>query len=373
MCKVVNKAYKFKVCPNNEQKVRFNQSIGCKRFVYNQLLSLRTDDTNKKLIKKMTTNQMVKMLPELKESFPFLKDAFSQSLQTSLRNLGKAFDDYFKGEKGFPTFQKRGRNDSMTFPQKFWIDEQKSIIFIPKIGVMPYKNSRKIKGKIKSITVSKKANRYYVSVLTEQEIQQTNNQIDPNTAVGIDVGLKEFAVLSDGTVVSNPKFYRLYEEKLAQEQRKLAKKVKFSSNWFKQLKKVQKQHHKIANCRYDFLQKLSTSIVKNHDIVCTEDLAVSNMVKNRNLAKSISDAGWGLFARMLEYKCDWNNKLFVKVDRFYPSSKTCSCCGSIKLMPLKLRYYVCEECNSIMDRDYNASINIKNKGLETLGLLTPSI
>ena len=373
MIKVVNKAYKYRLCPDKKQIQKLNQVIGCKRFVYNYLLNLRTDDTNKKMIQKMTTDQMVKTLPALKEKYPFLTEVFSQSLQTSLRNLGKAFDDYFKGKKGFPTFQKRGRNDSATFPQKFWIKEQESIIYIPKVGAMSYRNSRKIKGAIKSITVSKVADRFYVSVLTEQETIVKQNKIDPNNAVGIDVGLKEFASLSNGDVISNPKYYRNYEEKLTKEQRKLSKKVKFSSNWFKQLKKVQRVHHKIANSRYDFLQKTSTNIVKNHDIVCVEDLAVSNMVRNHKLAKSISDAGWSMFSRMLEYKCEWNNKLFVKVDRFYPSSKTCSCCGSIKLMPLKLRYYVCEECDNIMDRDYNASINIKNKGLETLGLLMPSI
>lgn len=276
-----NKAYKFRLCPINEKQVNgLNQVIGCKRFVYNQLLDLRTDETNKKIINKMSTTDMVNYLPMLKEKYPFLKDVFSQSLQTSVRNFGKALDDYFKGKKSFPTFQKRGRNDSVTFPQKFRVEEEQSIIFIPKVGEIPYKNSKKIKGKIKSITVSKTSGKFFVSVLTEQITKkQEKPDVDKITnPVGIDVGLKEFASLSNSVVINNPRFYRKYEEKLAKEQRKLAKKVKFSSNWFKQLKKVQQVHHKIANCRFDFLHKLSTRIVKNHDMIAVEDLVISNMV-----------------------------------------------------------------------------------------------
>lgn len=361
MSEVIHKAYKYLLMPNNKQIQLLNQSIGCVRFVGNKLLELN-EQTYETVGKGMTTNDMVKHLPKLKEDYPFLKNTFSQSLQTSIRNLGTAYTRFFKGVSKKPVFRKKGRNDSMTFPQKFRIEQQESIVFLPKIGEMKYKNSRHIKGKIKSITVSKRAGRFYMSVLTEQTSVKKETEV--KSPVGIDVGLKEFAVLSNGVVIPNPKFYRKYEQKLAQEQRKLAKKVKFSSNWIKQLQKVQKIHVKIANSRYDFLQKTSTELVKNHDFIAVEDLAISNMIRNHKLAKSIADVGWGMFIDMLQYKSTWHNGHVEKVDRFYPSTKTCSNCGCTKLMPLKLRTYVCENCETTLDRDYNASLNILKKGLE---------
>lgn len=303
-------------------------------------------------------------LPNLKQEFPFLVDAFSQSLQTTLRNLDRAFKNFFKGLAAFPAFKKKNRHDSFTCPQKFRIEEK--VIFIPKIGEVKYRKSRQIEGRVKSITVSQNCDRWFVSILTEQEIEQPSKTFEK--PVGIDVGLKEFAFLSDGTApIANPKYYRQYQEKLAKEQRKLAKKQKLSKNWYKQLRKVQNVHYKIRNSRQDFLHKVSTMIVKNHDIICMEDLHVKGMVKNRKLAKSVSDAGWSTFKNMIAYKASWANKTLVQVERFYPSSQECSACGGRKLMPLHLRTYVCE-CGCTIDRDYNASLNIERRGLEILGV-----
>jgi len=182
--------------------------------------------------------------------------------------------------------------------------------------------------------------------------------------IGIDVGLKEFAVLSTGEVIPNPRFYHTLEEKLAKEQRKLSRKEKFSNNWKKQLAKVQKIHSKIANARKDFLHKLSTRIVNNHDIIGVEDLNIKGMVRNHHLAKSIADAGWSMFNNFLEYKCLWQSKTFQKVERFYPSSQLCSECGSKQIMPLHLRTYVCKDCGTNIDRDFNASKNIELRALQ---------
>jgi len=284
-------------------------------------------------------------------------------LQTAVRNLSTAFKNFFNKQNAFPTFKKKGKNDSFTCPQKFRIEEERNCIFIPKVGEVKYRNSRPIEGKVKPITVSKNCGHWYVSVLTEQEIQEKPKTfVNP---IGIDVGLKEFAVLSTGEVIPNPRFYRTLEEKLVKEQRKLSRKEKFSNNWKKKLAKVQKIHSKIANARKDFLHKLSTQIVNNHDIIGVEDLNIKGMVRNHHLAKSIADAGWSMFNNFLEYKCLWQSKTFQKVERFYPSSQLCSECGSKQIMPLHLRTYVCKDCGTNIDRDFNASKNIELRALQS--------
>ncbi|GAH19041.1 unnamed protein product [marine sediment metagenome] len=284
-------------------------------------------------------------------------------MQTAVRNLSTAFKNFFNKQNAFPTFKKKGKNDSFTCPQKFRIEEERNCIFIPKVGEVKYRNSRPIEGKVKPITVSKNCGHWYVSVLTEQEIQEKPKTfVNP---IGIDVGLKEFAVLSTGEVIPNPRFYRTLEEKLVKEQRKLSRKEKFSNNWKKKLAKVQKIHSKIANARKDFLHKLSTQIVNNHDIIGVEDLNIKGMVRNHHLAKSIADAGWSMFNNFLEYKCLWQSKTFQKVERFYPSSQLCSECGSKQIMPLHLRTYVCKDCGTNIDRDFNASKNIELRALQS--------
>lgn len=361
----IMKAYLYRLVPTTEQCVKLTETAGCCRFVYNHFLRMNMDlyAAERKFI---FTEDMINLLPGLKRERTFLKAAFSQSLQSSVRNLSAAFKNFFEGRTEFPTFKKKDKDLSFSCPQKFRVEQEKNRIFIPKIGEVKYRNSRPVEGKIKSITVSKKCGRWYVSVLTEHKV---NKKKDPkektfDNPTGVDVGLKEFATLSTGEVYHNPKFYRKLEAKLAREQRKLARKKKFSNNWEKQKNKVQDVNRKIADARKDFLHKVSTEIVKNHDLIGVEDLNVSGMMKNRHLSKSIADAGWGTFITFLTYKCTRDSKTLQKVERFYPSSKTCSACGSVKLMPLHLRTYVCGECGSTMDRDYNASINIEKRALE---------
>ncbi|GAX90145.1 RNA-guided endonuclease TnpB family protein [Effusibacillus lacus] len=358
----IHKAYRFKLEPTKEQIRLLKQACGCQRFVYNHYLKKNMEqyEQDKTFV---FYHAMATDLPNLKQQFPFLRDAFSQSLQTTLRHLDRAFKNFFKGAAEFPAFKKKNRHDSFTCPQKFRIAEK--VIFIPKIGEVRYRKSRQMEGKVKSITITQNCGRWFVSVLTEQEIVEPTPTYE--NPVGIDVGLKEFVFLSDGTSIANPKYYRQYQEKLAKEQRKLAKKQKFSKNWHKQLRKVQNVHYKIRNSRQDFLHQVSTKIVKNHDIICMEDLHVKGLVKNRKLAKSIADAGWDMLKNMIAYKASWANRTLVQVERFYPSTQECSACGGRKLMPLHLRTYVCESCNTTIDRDYNASLNIERRGLEILG------
>jgi putative transposase len=238
---------------------------------------------------------------------------------------------------------------------------------IPKAGNVKYRNSRNIEGKVKSIAVSKKCGRWYVSVLTEQELTEKEKTF--NNPIGIDLGIKTFAFLSNGKEIENPHFYRKLEQKLKTLQRKLSSKVKFSKNWLKQKLKVSRLQEHIAHCRYDFLHKKSHEIVKNQDLIGIEDLNVKGMVKNKKLAKSIHDVGWGKYVEMLEYKIFFQSKTLIKVGRFYPSSQLCSNpeCDGKKLMPLHLRTYMCERCHSVIDRDYNASKNIE---IEAIRLCT---
>jgi len=358
---LINKAYNYRLYPTIKQEVALNKTVGCCRFVYNYFLKLNINQYAKN--KTFVFNyQMSNMLPLLKKEYPFLSEVFSQSLQTSVRNLSDSFKRFFNKQNNFPTFKKKGKHDSFTCPQKFRIEEELNRIFIPKIGEVKYRNSRLIEGKVKSITVSKKCSHWYVSILTEQEIQeQPKTFVNP---VGIDVGLKEFAVFSTGEVIPNPKFYHTLEKKLVKEQRNLSKKDKTSNNWKKQLVKVQKIHLKISNSRKDFLHKLSTQIVNNHDIIGVEDLNIKGMIKNHNLAKSIVDSSWGIFNNFLEYKSTWQSKTYQKVERYYPSSQLCSKCDSKQIMPLHLRTYVCKNCGNVIDRDFNASLNIKLRALQ---------
>lgn len=365
----INKAYKFRLVPTTKQEVILNKMVGACRFVYNHFLKLNMDNYIK-TEKFVFSVEMINKLPELKEEFIFLKEVFSQSLQTALRNLDIALKRCFKGLSEFPKFKKKGKNDSFTCPQKFRILEDNNRIMIPKVGFVKYRNSRKIEGKIKSITVSKKNHNWYVSVLSEQDFVEKEKTYEK--AVGIDLGIKSFAILSNGKEIENPNFYRKLEKKLKTTQRKLSSKVKFSKNWIKAKVKVSKLQEHIANSRYDFLHKKSHEIVKNQDIIGIEDLNVKGMVKNKKLAKSVHDVGWGMFVSMLEYKTFFQSKSLIKVGRFYPSSQLCSNpdCDGRKLMPLHLRTYVCEKCNLVIDRDYNASKNIEIEAKSLLGLIS---
>lgn len=304
------------------------------------------------------------LLPQMKRDYLFLKESFSQSLQMVARQFDRALRDSFTTDKGFPTFkQKALSRDSFACPQRWRLG--KGFVFIPKIGEVRWIKHRAMQGKPKSITVSQDGNNWFCSVLCEYEVK--DQEAKPIDVVGIDVGLKEFATLSDGTIVHNPRHTKKYEERLAKEQRKLSRKERGSRNRKKQRQKVRGVYAKIKNARKDFLHKTSDSITKNHDGVVLEDLNISGMQKNHRLAKAISDVSWGEFRRQVEYKCRWRFKGFVLVDRFAPTTKTCSACGNTQPVSLDQRQYVCNNCGLSIDRDLNAAINIRNLGVNTLG------
>jgi putative transposase len=360
---LIQRGYKYKILPTKEQEESLLQCGGNTRFLWNYVLKTN-QDYYKETGKFKFYHELAVSLPKLKEEYPFLKESFSQSLQMVLRHFDKALKDSFKKEKGFPSFKKKMLlNDSFTCPQKWRLG--RGFVFIPKIGEVKWIKHRAMKGKPKSITISQDGDKWYCSVLCEYTIPDKAKECD--NIVGCDVGLKEFAILSDGTVISNPRHTKKYENKLAKEQRKLSKKQKGSKNRFKQRLKVRKIHNKIRDTRKDFLHKTSNSIAKNYDGIFVEDLNIKGMMKNHCLAKSIGDVSWSEFNRQLEYKCKWSFKYYLKIDRFFPSSKTCSNCGYVQEMPLSKRIFDCLNCGISIDRDLNASLNIRNIGINTLG------
>jgi len=370
--KQIKYTYKFKINPTEDQKVLLNKHFGSVRWVYNYFLNQRKQEyiTNKKSI---NYYQQAAELTQIKkkEETNWLKEINSQSLQSSLRNLDTSYGRFFRKQSNFPRFKSKYDRQSFKIPQ--FISVKESQLIIPKFkGGIKINLHRKIEGDIQFATISKSTTgNYYVSLTCEVQYQPYEKT---NSNVGIDTGIKDLAILSDGNTYENIKSLKSNLKKLKFEQRQLSKKVKGSSSRDKQRKKLAIIHEKITNIRKDYLHKVSTEIVKNHDIISVEDLAVKNIMKNHKLAQAMSDVSLGTFYSMLEYKCSWNDKQFVKIDRFFPSSKTCSNCGWINQdLTLKIREWECPSCREKHDRDLNASKNILKQGLKILsGLGTNS-
>lgn len=305
------------------------------------------------------------------EETSWLGEVHSQVLQQALKDLDAAYQHFFRwvmaGDvPGFPRFKKKGQKDAFRYPQGVKVEGGR--VFLPKIGWVKYRDSRPVEGKILQATIKREGEHWFISLACEVEVPDPAPvAVTEEGAVGIDVGLKSFAVLSDGTEIENPRFLRLALAKLKRAQRRLSRKTKQSNRRKKQVAKVVKLHIHVKNSRKDFAHKASTAIVKNHDVVAVEDLNIRGMVKNRHLSHAISDAGWGLFLTMLKYKAEWAGKHFVKIGRFEATSKTCSACGVKKSMPLSVRTYACGGCGMVKDRDWNASLNIRAAGLAALG------
>ena len=370
--KVIHKSYKFKIAPDNEQKELIARHFGACRFVFNRYLISRKE-TYLKEKKSLNYYDNANDLTVLKkdEQFVWLKEINSQSLQSSLRNLDTSYNKFFRKQTKFPRFKTKFDRQSFTVPQSVCIEDGKLQIPKFKKGI-EINLHREIDGKLLFATISKSTTgKYYVSITCEVEhipFEKTNSKI------GIDTGIKDLAVLSDGKVYENIKTLKTNLKKLKYEQRQLSKKTKGSNSRLKQKSKLATVHEKVTNIRKDYLHKVSTEIIKNHDVICIEDLAVKNMMKNHKLAQAFSDVSLGAFYTMLEYKANWNNKTVVKTDRFFPSSKTCSNCNYIiQDLTLKDREWTCQSCNTVHNRDFNASINIEKQGLKILsGLGTNS-
>jgi putative transposase len=364
------RAHKIRIFPNKEQTIGLLKACGCARFSYNWALSEWKAQYEAGL--KPTEAKLRIQLNSIKrEKFPWMLESTKCAPQQAIRNLGVAFNNFFKAVKqgkraGYPKFKKKGRRDS------FYVDNVNPLIKeskfrVPNIdGTMRMAEDVRFSGKILSYTVSRDVDRWYVSILVETEVEEL-----PKTGktVGVDLGIKTLATLSDGTTAENPKILKKALNKLARKQRELARKKKGSKNREKAKTKVAKHHRKVRLTRLDVLHQLTTSLVRNYDTIVIEDLNVKGMLKNHKLARSISDCGFGMFRAMLENKCKMYGKTLVIADRFFPSSKTCSKCG-YKKEELKLseRTFHCEKCNFEMDRDRNAAIN-----LEKLGTCCPEV
>jgi len=364
--KVVNKTYKFRIYPNKEQEILLSKHFGCSRFVYNHFLNERKEQYQKD---KKSDNYYVqaKSLTELKktEDYNWLKEVNSQTIQFALRNLDTAYINFFRGNAQFPNFKSKKHKNTFTIPQFGRLDENRIIIPKFKVGIKVKLDNRNVNGKIGKMNITKTpTGKYYVSIFTEQTIEQLPKT---NKQCGIDLGLKDFVITSDGIKYKNNRYTKKYSRELKKAQQHLSRKEKGSNGFEKQKLKVAKIHEKIASCRLDTLHKVSKGLVEDYDLISIEDLNVKGMIKNHKLSKHIADASWGNFVTLLQYKCDWYGKELVKICRFYPSSKTCNCCGWIN-QELKLsdRKWTCK-CGETHDRDINASKNILKEGLKYLG------
>ncbi|UAY53885.1 RNA-guided endonuclease TnpB family protein [Arachidicoccus terrestris] len=359
------KAYKFRIYPEGEQINFLARQFGCVRFVYNYALELR-QKTYEETGKSLSYYDTAKMLPVLKsrQETGWLGEVIAQPLQMAMQNVDDSYRRFFKGQNRYPRFRCRSDRQCFKLPQGFRVEGDH--LWLPKLKTgIRIKISRQIKGKILYLHLSRTTTgNYYVSFTCE-----VPREILAGTGkdTSVDVGIKDAAILSDGTRYENIKPLKTLEKKLKHRQRQLSKKQKGSKSRKRQRHIVARLHERIKNLREDHLHKITTDIVKNHDTVAVEDLTVKNMLKNHCLAKSLSDASLGKLLTQLEYKCDWYGRKFVKVDRFFPSSKTCHVCGEKKEdLTLADRAWACSCCHTMHDRDVNAARNILREGLKIL-------
>jgi putative transposase len=372
--KRITKGYKFPVFPTEEQKIFFVKSFGCSRFVFNYFLNKRKEcflNTGKGMNYYNTADLLVKLKED--KNTEWLNEVNSQSLQQSLRQLDVAYTRFFKKVSKFPTFKSKYDKQSFCVPQHFTFEN--GLLTIPKLKSQLKVNQHRPFGEnyeICFLTISKtKTNKYFVSFIVEEDFIPTVKKT--NKSVGIDLGLIDLVTFSNGKKISNPRIAKKYRKKLEYQQRQHSKKTRKGKNRERARVELAKTYEKIHNVKMDYTHKLTTDIIKNQDEIYMEDLSISNMMKDHKKARSIQEVSWYEIVRQLKYKSEWNDRKFVQVDRYFPSSKTCYDCGYVN-QSLKEgdREWNCPICNIHHDRDYNASLNILKQGLSGLGTKSDS-
>jgi putative transposase len=357
---------KVRIYPTIEQKEALSQAFGCARWWWNHALNLN-NETYKATGKGLSRQGYNDRLPALKAEFPWLKDCYSQVLQSVSLNLSRAFINFFEGRSGYPSFKSKHGKQSIQYPQNVKLSDGK--ISLPKMGWIPAKIHRMFEGELKTVTISMtRTGKYYASLLFDDG-QPDLIPSSEGKAVGVDLGLTHFAITSDGSKFDNPRHLKKREKNLKRKQQKLSRQQKGSKRRAKARRIVARVHERISNTRKDFQHKLSHKLVNENQVIVVENLAVKNMVKNHNLAKAISDCGWSGFTNMLKYKAEKEGKIYLEIGRFFPSSKTCHVClNQIGSLSLDVRSWECPNCKTKHDRDVNAAINIRDEGLRLLAL-----
>ena len=367
-------SFQYELRPNGQQVRLMRRFAGACRFVFNKALALQ-QERRATSEKKLTYAQLCQTLTTWKKQpeLLWLNDAPSQPLQQALKNLERAYTNFFEKRAAFPRFKKKGQSESIHYPQGVRLDQTNGRIFLPKLGWMRLRLSRPVLGTVKNVTVSLRAGKWYVSIQTEREVEVPVPQA--SSAIGIDVGIARFATFSDGNFLAPLNSFKRHQKRLARYQRRMARKTKFSSNWKKEKAKVQKIHTRIAHCRQDFLHKATAAISQNHALVCIEDLQVGNMSKSAKgknvkaktgLNRSIMDQGWYEFRRQLTYKLEWAGGMLVAVPP-HNTSQTCPCCGHISPDNRRTQAeFLCVQCGYQNHADVVGAMNVLERGLRLL-------